>query len=106
MYIVSDHMPMSDTVASFVLWRTASETGAWITRLFPDSSTDQTMLFAVLLCVIPALDHKVAAVLTVAAVQTVVSHVMHAFVYLGSAGAIVSSVCVVLVVDIFLDGWQ
>ena len=104
MYIVSDHIPMSSTVASFVLWRTASETSAWITRLLPSSITDQMILFTVLLCVIPALDRKVASVLAVAALQTVVAHIMQAFAYLGTTGAAVSSVCVVLIVDIFLDG--
>jgi hypothetical protein len=104
MYIVSDHLPMSSTVASFVLWRTAAETSVWVTRLLPGSTTDQMILFAVLLCVIPALDRKVASVLAVAALQTSVAHIMRAFTYLGNTGAAVSSVCVVLVVDIFLDG--
>jgi hypothetical protein len=104
MYIVSDHLPMSSTVASFVLWRTASETSAWVSQLLPGSTTDQTILFAVVLCVVPALDRKVGSVLAVAALQTGVAHTMRMFAYFGSIGGCVASVCVVLVIDVVLDG--
>ena len=103
MYIVSDHLPMSDTVASFVLWRTAAETSTWITRVLPGSITDQVLLFAVLFCVLPALDRKIASVLAVAALQTVVGHLMHAFTYLGTSGSAIASVCMMLVSDVVLD---
>jgi hypothetical protein len=92
MYIVSDHLPMSDTVASFVLWRTSAETSTWITRVLPGSITDQILLFTVLLCILPALDRKIASVLAVAALQTVVGHIMRAFAYLGTSGATIASV--------------
>jgi len=103
MYIVSDHLPMKDTVASFVLWRTASETSTWITRVLPGPITDQILLFAVLMCVLPAVDHRIASVLAVAALQTVVGHIMRAFAYLGTSGAAISSVCMMLVSDVILD---
>ena len=103
MYIVSDHLPMSDTVASFVLWRTASETSTWITRVLPGSITDQFLLFAVLFCVLPALDRKIASVIAVAALQMIVGHLMHAFTYLGTSGSAIASVCMMLVSDVVLD---
>ena len=103
MYIVSDHLPMSDTVASFVLWRTSAETSTWITRVLPGSITDQILLFTVLLCILPALDRKIASVLAVAALQTVVGHIMRAFAYLGTSGATIASVCMMLVSDVVLD---
>ena len=103
MYIVSDHLPMSDTVSSFVLWRTAAETSTWITRVLPGSITDQLLLFTVMLCILPALDNKIASVLAVAALQTVVGHIMRAFAYLGTSGATLASVCMMLVSDVVLD---
>ena len=103
MYIVSDHLPMSDAVASFVLWRTAAETSTWVTRVLPGSITDQILMFTVLLCILPALDNKIASVLAVAALQTVVGHVMRAFVYLGTSGGAVASVCIMLIADVVLD---
>jgi hypothetical protein len=103
MYIVSDHLPMSSTVASFVLWRTAAETSTWMTRVIPGSITEQILLFTILLCIMSALDQKIASVLAVAALQTVVAHIMRAFAYLGTSGSAIASVCMLLVSDVVLD---
>lgn len=103
MYIVSDHLPMSSTVASFVLWRTAAETSTWMTRVIPGSITEQILLFTILLGIMSALDQKIASVLAVAALQTLVAHIMRAFAYLGTSGSAIASVCMLLVSDVVLD---
>jgi hypothetical protein len=103
MYIVSDYLPMSHSVASFVLWRTAAEVSKWIARVLPDAGTDQILLFGLLLCVVPAINTKTAAVIAVAALQVIVRRLMGTLVYIGSTGTVVASVCVLLVTDIVLD---
>ena len=103
MYIVSARIPMSGSVAAFVLWRTASDISTWITRIIPNSSTDQLIFFGFVLCVLPTINRKVAAVFAVAALQAVVSRVMSAFTFLPTSSAVVASVCFLLVMDILLD---
>lgn len=103
MYIVSARIPMSGSVAAFVLWRTASDISNWITRIIPDSTTDQLILFSLLLCVLPTINRKVAAVFAVAALQAFVSRVMQVLVFLPGSSAVIASVCFMLVMDILLD---
>lgn len=102
-YIVSDHMPMSSTVSAFVLWRTAQEISMWTSRVFPGGSTEEILLFCLLLCILPVLNHKTASVLAVASLQTLVRRIMHAFVYFGTTSAVIVSMCMLLATDIVLD---
>lgn len=102
-YILSDHLPMSSSVAAFVLWQTSREVSTWIARVLPGGSTDQLILFGLLLCVLPVLNSKTGAVLAVSALQTVVASIMSSFTYLGTTSAAVASVCMLLATDIILD---
>jgi hypothetical protein len=103
MYIVSNRMPMSGTVSAFVLWRTAQEVSGWMSRALAENTTDKLILFGLLICVLPTIDRKIAAVLAVAALQVVVGAVMQTFQYLGSVGSVLASVCLLLVTDVVLD---
>jgi len=103
MYIVSDRIPMSGSVAAFVLWRTASDISEWVTRIIPNSATDQLIFFSILLSVLPTVNRKVAAVFTVAALQVVVSRTMTVFTYVTGTSSVVAAVCLMLVIDIILD---
>jgi hypothetical protein len=103
MYIVSNRIPMSGSVAAFVLWRTAAEVSSWTSRVFPGGGTDQLILYSLLLCIMPAINEKTSTVLAVAAIQTLVGSIMNSLVYLGHIGTVLSSVCVLLVTDIVLD---
>ena len=106
MYIVSDSIPMSGSVAAFVLWRTAAEVSSWTSRAFPGGYIDQIILYSLLLCIMPVINKKTASVLAVAAIQTLVAGIMHSLIYLGTVGTVVSSVCVLLIADIILDAPQ
>jgi hypothetical protein len=106
MYIVSDRIPMSGSVASFVLWRTSAEVSLWTLRIFTGGFTDQLILYSLLLCIIPAINEKTSAVIAVAMIQTVVACVMKYFIYLGSVGTLLSSMCILLVTDMILDTRQ
>ena len=106
MYIISDRIPMSGSVAAFVLWRTSTELSAWTTRVFPGGYTDQLILYSLVLCIMPIINQKVSSVLAVAAIQTFVASVMHSLVYLGTVGTVLASACVLLVADIILDAPQ
>jgi hypothetical protein len=103
MYIVSHRIPMSGSVAAFVLWRTASDIADWVTRIIPDSSTDQLIFFSILLCVLPTMNRKIAAVLAVAALQAAVSRIMLTFTLINGIGSVLASVGFMLVMDILLD---
>jgi hypothetical protein len=103
MYIVSSKMPMSGSVAGFVLWRTAQEVSRWMSRALDDNTVDQLLLFGLLLCVLPLADNRIAAVISVSAVQVVVQMVMQTFQYLGSVSSVLASVCLLLVTDVVLD---
>ena len=103
MYIVSDRVPMSGSVAAFLLWRTAADVSEWVTRIIPGGMTDQLILFGLLLCVLPTMNRTIAAVFAVAALQVVVSSVMTVFSYLSGVSAVVAAVCLLLVTDILLE---
>jgi hypothetical protein len=103
MYIVSDRVLMSSSVAAFVLWRTAADVSEWVTRIIPGGTADQIILFSMLLCVLPTINRKIAAVFAVAALQVFVSSVMATFTYLNGTSAVVASICLLLVTDIILD---
>jgi hypothetical protein len=102
-YILSDHLPMSGSVAAFVLWQTAQEISTWTMRVFPGGTADQIMLFSLLMCVLPVINSKTGAVIAVSALQTLVSSIMSSFKYLGTTGAVISSICMLLATDIALD---
>jgi hypothetical protein len=103
MYIASNRMPMSGSVAGFVLWRTAQEVSGWMSRALAENITDKLILFGLLLCVLPIIDRKIAEVLAVSSLQVVVGAIMQTFKYLGSVGSAVASVCLLLVTDVVLD---
>ena len=103
MYIVSDRIPMSGSVASFVLWRTSAEVCSWTSHLFSNDFTDQLILYGLLICIIPIMNEKTASVIAVATIQTVVACVMKSFIYLGPIGTLLSSMCVLLITDMILD---
>jgi hypothetical protein len=103
MYIVSDRVPMSGSVAAFVLWRTAADISGWVTRVMPASIIDQIIFFCIVLIVLPVVNRKVAAVFAVAALQAVVAGIMTVFTYLNGTSAVVATVCLLLVMDIVLD---
>ena len=94
---------MSGTVSAFVMWRTAQEVSGWMSRALAENITDKLILFGLLLCVLPTIDRKIAAVFAVAALQVVVGAVMQTFQYLGSVGSVLASVCLLLVTDVVLD---
>jgi hypothetical protein len=102
-YILSDHLPMSSSVAAFVLWQTAQEISSWTIRVFPGSSADQIMLFSLLMCILPVINSKTGAVIAVSALQTLVASVMSSFKYLGTTGAVLASIGMLLGTDIALD---
>jgi hypothetical protein len=106
MYIVSDRIPMSGSVAAFVLWRTAVEVSSWTARVFPGGYTDQIVLYGLLLCIMPAINKKTSSVIAVAAIQTLVASIMKSLIYLGNIGTVLASVSVLLVADIILDAPQ
>lgn len=103
MFIVSDHIPMSSAVSTFVLWRMSKLVSGWVSHLFDGTVVDQILFYSVLLCVLPIINHKVASVISVAALQTVVSNIMLFGNYLGSIGMVISSISILLVTDIALD---
>lgn len=103
MYIVSDRIPMSGSVAAFVLWRTAADISEWVTRIIPDNTTDQLIFYSIVLSVLPTINRKVAAVFAVAALQAVVSRVMEMSTYVTGTSSVVASICFMLVTDIMLD---
>jgi hypothetical protein len=103
MYIISDCIPMSRSVATFLLWRMSREVSSRVSILFSDNFTDQLLFYSVILCVVPIINQKIATVMSVAAIQTLVSYIMLNGVYLGSFGMAVSSMCMLLVTDIVLD---
>jgi hypothetical protein len=105
-YILSDHLPMSSSVESYVLWQTAREVAEWISRVFPGGVTDQIILFSILLCILPVVNSKTGAVVAVAAMQTLVTHVMTSLTYLGPISAAMASICILLATDIVLDSPQ
>ena len=103
MYIVSDSIPMSGSVASFVLWRTSAEVCSWTSHFFSNGYTDQLILYSLLICIIPIMNENTSSVIAVATIQTVVGCVMKSFMYLGPVGTLLSSMCVLLVTDMILD---
>lgn len=105
-YILSDHLTMSSSVAAFVLWQTAREISEWTVRVFPGGTSDQLILFSLLLCILPVLDSKTGSVIAVSALQTLVGSAMSSLTYLGTTSAVVASVCALLVTDIVLDAPQ
>ena len=103
MYIIFEKIPMSGSVAAFVLWRTAAEVSSWTIHMFPGGAEDQILLYSLLLCVMPIFNAKTSTVLAVAAIQTLISNCMDSLLYLGSVGTVLCSICVLLVSDIVLD---
>lgn len=103
MYIVSEKLPMSNSVSSFVMWKTAGEVANWTTRAVSGASIDQLLVFSLAMCIFPILDSKIASVLAVSALQIVVSVVMNTLKQFGHLESITSSVCLLLISDIFLD---
>jgi hypothetical protein len=103
MYIVSDRIPMSGSVAAFVLWRTAADISGWVARIIPTSTTDQLIFFSIVLSVLPTMNRKVAAVFAVAALQAAVAGIMAVFTYLTGTSSVVAAICLMLVMDVVLD---
>jgi hypothetical protein len=103
MYIISDHIPMSSTTSTFVLWRMSTDVSKWVSTILNGGIFDQILLYSILLCVLPTINRKTASVIFVAAVQTLISNIVRSGSYLGSVGMVVSSTCVLLVADIVLD---
>ena len=103
MYIVSDCIPMSGSVAAFVLWRTAIDVSEWVARILPGGTTDQLILFSMLLGTLPTVNRKMSAVFAVAALQTIVTRIMVTFTYLSATSTVIASIALLLVTDILLD---
>ena len=102
-YIVSSRLPMSSSVAAFVLWQTGNEISLWVTKMFDSHIVDKMVFFCLLLCIVPVLNHTTASVLFVTASQTAVAYVMQCFAYLGETSAALASIGLLLVTDILLD---
>jgi hypothetical protein len=103
MYIVSDKLPMSGTVATFVLWCTASEVSQWVGNLLSSDVTDQLLFFSLSLCILPVLNSKIASIVAISALQTLVGRIMETLTYLTPVSSLVVSMCMLLVTDIVLD---
>jgi hypothetical protein len=103
MYIVSDCIPMSGSVAAFVLWRTAIDVSEWVSRILPGGTADQLILFSMLLGILPTINRKISAVFAVAALQTIVTRIMITFTYLSATSTVIASIGLLLVTDIVLD---
>jgi hypothetical protein len=103
MYIVSDKLPMSGTVAAFVLWCTASEVSTWTGNLLSSNPTDQLIFFSLSLCILPVLNDKIASVFAISALQTLVGRIMDTLTYLTPISSMMASMCMLLVTDIVLD---
>ena len=104
MYIMSSHIPMSRSVAAFVLWQTADEISVWTTRMFHSHIIDKLMFFSLFLGVIPVLNHTTASIFAISAIQTSVAYIIQLFTYLGTTSAVFASIGLLLVTDILLDG--
>jgi hypothetical protein len=102
-YILIGSLPMSSSVAAFVLFQTGNEVSIWITRMVGSSIIDKLVFYILLLCIVPVLNHTTASVLFISAVQTAVSYLMQTFTYLGEASAAIASIGLLLVTDILLD---
>ena len=102
MYIISENIPMSGSVAALVLWRTAQDVSEWVLRIIPGGTIDQIGFFTFLLCLLPCINRKIAAVFAVAALQTFVAEIMGFFTYLSGISVVMVSVGLLLVTDILL----
>lgn len=103
MYIISERIPMSGSVAAFVLWRTSKEVSSWTSQVLPGGIVDQLILYSLLICIMPIINVKTSTVLAVAGIQTIIGSVMASLLFLGKIGTVLCSISVLLVSDILLD---